>query len=1609
MNGTLLARRCALLGAFLVFGFQAGPAGSQTPNPNFVECAISPAGDLTCTSTAGGSCAVISRYSNVCTGAGAIATCSKDNRGRAGCAPQNGGPAVCYVENGTAKCYARSISALLQFPPTSLVFGNVVIDTSKVSSQFLAPKNLNPPDGYTILGFHVTGEFTITAQSGTCSGYTTYPGSCALHVTARPRLAGTRVGTLTMVTDRGSHHMPLSVVGMGFAAPTASDKNAGIAAGLRPVGAASRQLRKLLAVPKSATGGLSCDAESGRDRLPPGGAKLPRPGSGMPSGDLDEPSPSYSVSVGEFNRLEPPDPFDFFELPPPSGGGGSPFHPIPEGVLPTGFAGAVTSLPASGSASAGTAGNLGAGSAAQVQTDYAGTFANPLSFVRTYNSAGFSSTTSVRQHVGIGWRTNWDHSVALGANGVSATLHRGDGASYAYDYDAANGNWTTSGDVTGTLVWVKDANGYPYGWTYTHPTGLTERYDAIGRLVSVERIQGERYTLSYNGRGLLHNVDNNLFRYLTFGYDGEGRLASMTNPAGMVTGYSYDSQSRLTQVDYPDLTTRRFRYENAAFPFALTAVVDATGNAYATFNYDAQGRITGRQLAGGVGAESMSYPSNLRATFTDAHGATWSKNFVTVNGRVLLGSETVACTGCPSAAEQSTYASFGSVTSVTNRNGIKTTTAHNSRKLPATIVEAADRPEARTTFITWHPTLDLPITTSAGVNTVNQQYDAQGRMTSTTVTGGGFTRTTSYAYNSRGQVTRIDGPRTDAADVTTFEYDGVGNLLVETNALGQRTVYAEYNGHGQPRRITYPNATIKTISYDIRGRVSSENLGGVTTSYTYDPNGNLATTTTNDGSVITNLYDAAHRLVGIDNSKGERIRHTLNNAGLIIRTDSFDNVGTLVSTIRSAYDGLGRRTQQIDADGRVIHYSYDGTGNLTAITDPRNKTTVTHYDAFNRPVLVVDPLGGHTRFGYDLANRLTTFVDSRGNGTSYTFNAVGDNTRLASPDTGTTTYTFDRAGNTLTRLDARGQRAIFAYDAAGRLIRVTYDDGSPGVTRTYDVAPNGVGQLASVVDPAGTTSYTYDAHGRLVTKTQQVQGVTVQVSYTRDALGRVTKVRYPSGNVLQTSYLNAGRPSALVWNGTTVLSGVQYFPFGAAESWLFGGSYEYTRYVDLNGRVSGYRTPTGVRNLTYDAAGRIIRSAEGTRIQDFTYDDLGRLRSFSGHTTAAAAESRFYDYDANGNRLSSLVNSNTAYYSYAADSNRLKSVSGLYTNSYDAAGNLISDGRLLHSYDARGRLMQTIVSNPGGTTLTYHYNDRNQRVALGDSAGNSGKVWLYDEDGRMLGEYTTSGGVRVQELIWLGSIPVAVTGNTPADCGRASCSPNDLGYIWTDHLNTPRAITVAGTTIWAWESAPFGDTVPNGISWRGTMVFNHRFPGQYFDRATGLHQNVNRDYDPNLGRYIQSDPVGLKGGTNTYTYAINAPTHAIDPRGLDTYRCVRPMKPFVGVNWKPGPYYHEYVCVYDDLRGGTICGSITATGYVVNSPARRTTPSDGDVYEPTRCERVLAPNACIESCILDMLAGALPVYDVLASVRQRRPGTGNCQTFTRDAIQGCVQRCAKGP
>jgi len=385
-------------------------------------------------------------------------------------------------------------------------------------------------------------------------------------------------------------------------------------------------------------------------------------------------------------------------------------------------------------------------------------------------------------------------------------------------------------------------------------------------------------------------------------------------------------------------------------------------------------------------------------------------------------------------------------------------------------------------------------------------------------------------------------------------------------------------------------------------------------------------------------------------------------------------------------------------------------------------------------------------------------------------------------------------------------------------------------------------------------------------KSQTVGSVTKSVSYGYTS-GNLTALTTPSGQSVLYSYNSNHQVTGVAVNGTTVLSSVLYDPFGPVRGWTWGNATLAVRTYDADGKITQVDS-AGLKTYGYDDAFRITGitdTVDSALSWTYGYDLLDRLTS--GTKTGL---SQTFTYDANGNRLTQGGTASSTY-TISSTSNRLSSVSGALsrTYGYDAAGNTTSDGALSFTYNNAGRMKTSVT---GGVTTSYGYNALGQRVKKSGGAAGTVLYW-YDEAGHLLGEYDGSGNL-IQETVWLGDIPVATL--RPG-------SPVALYYVHTDHLNTPRKVSRSSDNalLWRWDSDPFGTTAPNeNPASLGTFHYNLRFPGQYFDAESGLSYNYFRDYDPGIGRYIESDPIGLKGGLNTYTYASQVPLLSVDPLGL---------------------------------------------------------------------------------------------------------------------------------
>jgi len=771
-----------------------------------------------------------------------------------------------------------------------------------------------------------------------------------------------------------------------------------------------------------------------------------------------------------------------------------------------------------------------------------------------------------------------------------------------------------------------------------------------------------------------------------------------------------------------------------------------------------------------------------------------------------------------------------------------------------------------------------------------------------------------------GLVRSVDGPRTDVADVTTWTWRMAddpatpkkyrkGDLWKVTNALGHVTQYLEYDGNGRPTKIVDRNGVVTTMIYHPRGWLRERTVraradgapdaNDATTTIAYDGVGNVVQVTQPDGAYLHYDYDVAHRLIRITDNTGARVEFTLDALGNRTAEKTYASGGsTPVRLLTRSYDTLSRLSHEFDAQGRDTQFSYDVNGNRTDQIDPLLVKTRWAYDRLNRlESLVQDDQGSApatanttTAYAYDARDNLRQVTDPDALTTAYMYDGLGNLDGLNSPDTQTTTYSQDAAGNRTSQIDARGVENGYGHDALGRLTGIKFGS-SPSASYLYDegnlttgcAISYPVGRLTRMLDASGSTTWCYDHRGNVISKTQVTHGSTYVLGYEYNVADRLMAIAYPDGVRVEYTRDALGRVSALKLRLTpggaltTVVSSITYLPFGPAQSYAFasGGqslalTYDQNYWLnDVGGSVLNlHLCRDGLANITRLAASAPACTASA--IEQYGYDALSRLtlvQNGSGGTVER------YSYGKTGDRLSKTVGSTTTNYSYTlATSHRLLGV-GSDARDYDNAGNQTSGSSPSRTwtFDDRNRMATYSQSGIGfGRSGSYDYNGRGERVfkdGRGPLAQHNSAHFVYDEAGLLLTD-NGNGNPNPTDYVHVDGRPLALVRN------------GSIYYVHSDQLGTPRAVTAAGsaTPLWSWSFAgnPFGEQAPTG-----SFTNMLRFPGQYYDPESGLHSNYFRDYEPGTGRYVESDPIGLDGGSTTFGYALGSPAFYFDTLGLD--------------------------------------------------------------------------------------------------------------------------------
>lgn len=1125
--------------------------------------------------------------------------------------------------------------------------------------------------------------------------------------------------------------------------------------------------------------------------------------------------------------------------------------------------------------------------------DYVPVGASPLRLIRYYDS----KMPMVAGALGANWRHYYERQVeAVSASVVK--LRRADGK--VFKFTLANGQWSAEGGVNLRVQLL----GAGQGWRVSGPRDELELYDAQGRLIQITARGGMSQSLAYAGSGKLTTVTDSFGLQLKFEYDSQGRVALVTDPAGKLYRYTYDAAGNLGSRITPDNRALTYLYQNPGFPHALTGVVDGNGVQIDTTFYDAKGRAYGNERNAGIDKVTIDYADGGTASVTDAYSTNQSYTFQLIQGVMKTTGMARSCPTCGAAARSFTRDANGNVTSRTDFNGIRTTYQYDlARNLETVRTEAVGTAVERTVLTEWHPTLHVPVKVTSPGRVTDMVYDDNGNMTMLTVTDTATNERRQWQYRY-GDYGLLVGRTLPGGESVTYTYDDKGLLTSAITVGGLETQYRDYDANGHVGTIIYPGGRTVAYTYDEVGRVLTRaeavqqggdgaswwqqviewlrkllglssaapeaqgESGTAVTRYTYDGAGLLSDISLPDGESLHYEYDAAYRLVLARDVLGNTIQISRDPMGKPLSTTVMDGSGSLAMTLRQTYDELGRVATVWGNNGQQLRYRYDEEGYLLEQVTALGQRTARGRDALYRTTSLTDADNQSTQFEFDPMGQLMTVTDARGNRTRYGRNAFGETVSEQSPDRGNLLRAFEN-GRLQQVTDARGLTRAFTYDADGRVLTRTSPNSS--VTYHYDDGMFGKGRLTGIDDASGSTRYRYNSQGRVAEKTSViVQGPTLKVSYGYTLGGKLKEVATPGKHLVQYGYDDQGRLSGVSVDGQALLSQVRFGAQGITGwTWASGGQRD-ERY-DQDGRITQITSGSALaRTYGYDTANRLtslLDTQAGVKDR-YGYDAVGRLLSQQSSTLSVS-----YRYDALGNRtqkqLSGQAANATTHYTYDPASNRLL---GETTNgkaksyTYLPSGQLNRDGDATYSYNDDGRLVDVGGQRP----LHSDYNALGQRVR---KAGQGVLVFVYDETGHLLGEYTP-GGVMVREYIWLGNHLV----------GMLSQQEKHVLYVHTDHLGTPRAVSDGATVLWRWEGDAFGADKPNeqvaGPSRRFTLPL--RFPGQYFDQETGLFYNYFRDYDPATGRFVESDPLGLAGGINLFAYVGGTPTHASDPLGLQT-------------------------------------------------------------------------------------------------------------------------------
>lgn len=803
---------------------------------------------------------------------------------------------------------------------------------------------------------------------------------------------------------------------------------------------------------------------------------------------------------------------------------------------------------------------------------------------------------------------------------------------------------------------------------------------------------------------------------------------------------------------------------------------------------------------------------------------------------------------------------------------------------------------------------DIVAVHDAEGHVTRNDFDDDGRPEASTDALG---RTSSTGFDHRGNLTQM----ADAAgNATKLEYNALdlpikltdamggewlrhyderGNLIASTDPLGHVTLY-EVDALGQVTAIIDALDKRKILQWDESGNlVSYTDCSGYTSHQAYDGLGHLRSSTDALGQETDYVFDAQGQLQQVTQPDGARHQYTWDGEGKLVRY-----VDPLGQTTAWKYNGAGSPLVRVDALGHTLRYEYDTAGRLAVLTNENGEATRFGFDLLDRLTDEVGFDGRHQRYCYDAAGELTHVIERGGSDfgpgkvTGFERDALGRMTAKhhvgeAPEHAVSSQFAYDALGR-LTQAENSWSKVKFAYDSLGQLLAEVQalDKALGGQVFEFKHQFDALGNRTQTVLPGGRAlNHLFYGSGHLHQVNLDGQVVS---NFERDELYR--EVRRSQGQLQsEFAYDRAGRLTA-----QRVLRDSLPGPSSSARTQLSSPNFPSPTSARGLDDVQGHLTGVIERHYKYDPSGQLAQLLDRHRgLSRYGYDTGGRITRSQigllknwgafgvradapGNATGQpmAANEKFL-WDAASNPVSAEATRTSINPGNSVLGNRLR-VWQDARYAYDEYGNLIerlqgkrgssAQIRTRFFWDAAHQLVRADVARGADDIATtqnfgYVYDALGRRVAKTDAFGITHFAW--DGDQMTLDQ---RGGDETTHLYHPGTfVPLAQVHN------------GSLHHLHTDQVGMPlEASNDAGEITWHVTYRTWGNLVTEDVT---EIQQRLRFQGQYFDSETGLHYNRFRYYDPSTARFISQDPIGLRGGSNSYFFVPN-PSNWVDTYGL---------------------------------------------------------------------------------------------------------------------------------